>query len=197
MPQASGRLSEAITTYRRAIARSPSDSDLQYNLGTAEEAAGQHDGALRSYRAALALEPPNEASVLNNIGGVLSALGDLRASTAAYAEAVDADPGLTDGWYNLGNNLLAAGRHAEAARHLLTALRLAPSHPLAHRKLEAARAGGLSHAQATFEVEQQLGQMTEAAEGCRGVADVAESECIERRIHIARQTQERDGPIIV
>ena len=133
--QSMGRTDEARSAYRRAIARSPADSDAHFNLGTVEELVGEHAAALASYRTALELDPPDEARVHNNIGGVLSVMGDLRASAAAYAEAVEADPGLADAWYNLGNVMFAQGSHTQAETHLQRALRLAPAHSKVSRSL--------------------------------------------------------------
>ena len=50
----------------------PRNAEAYFNLGTVHEALGAPSEALKSYRAALALEPPDDARVHNNIGGVLS-----------------------------------------------------------------------------------------------------------------------------
>jgi len=193
--QSMGRTDEARSAYRRAIARSPADSDAHFNLGTVEELVGEHAAALASYRTALELDPPDEARVHNNIGGVLSAMGDLRASAAAYAEAVEADPGLADAWYNLGNVMFAQGSHAQAETHLQRALRLAPAHSKAGRKLEHVRADGSVGAQRLYELGQQMQLVEDAAAACTARAE--EVTCVQEYSEAVRAEREANGPLFV
>ena len=192
MLQGIGRLSEARAAYARALTWSPSDADAYFNLGTAHETSGEYDAALSAYRSALELDPPDEARVHNNLGGVLLAQGHVDKALAAYSEAVDADDNFADGRYNLGNALLVAGRHAEAQSQLRMALKLAPGHPKAERKLEQVRAAATQVKQKEAEAAHELGVVEVAVEAC---AD--DGACLESRVARARERRDADGPLIV
>lgn len=198
--QEAGRMSEARGAYHRALARSPLDADARYNLGLLEESAGDHEAALRAYRAALALDPPDEARLHNNIGGILAATGQLDAAVAAYQEALDAEPALADGWYNLGSARLAQARHAEAEVALARALRLAPAHAKAVRKLELTRASALVPWQSREEAEHDRTQRESAERACAASvhADAAaRTECVAAREKRARAERLADGPAAI
>ena len=217
--QAAGRMPEATHAYQTAIKRRPDEHEAHFNLGTVREADGDLDAALLSYRRALALDPPDEARIQNNIGGVLSALGRWEQSAAAYAEAVESDPGFADGWYNLANVHLAQGRHSKAESHLLTALRISPAHPRAARKLNQVRADAIVPLQARFEAEYQLQMVDAAAKACGDAEDAIDQgtgdgggskdemagqnsrrrqarrvSCIESHLNSSRTAREADGP---
>ena len=221
--QLMGRADEARAAYGRAIAAAPEEASAYFNLGTLEEAAGRMDASLASYRAALSAEPDDEARVHNNLGGVLLAQGDVAGATGAFESAVEADPGLADGWYNLGNARFAVGRHREAERVLIKALRLAPLHPRAGRKLEQVRAAGAAPTQRDHDAQLRLdaaqravdhctawagggvdGEGEAAAEGGAG-AEAAEGEgegaaaaaCVQAREAEHRARTDADGPIFV
>ena len=141
---------------------------------------------------ALDLDPPDESRVQNNIGGVLSALGQMEPALEAYRDSVEAEPTFADGWYNLGNLLLGMERHTEAEAHLRHALRFAPRHPKAPRKLEQLRAERTKLAQAQFETEQQLLDIEAAAELCR-----SDAACSQAEAEQAASRRDADGPLIV
>tara|TARA_B110001452_G_scaffold51195_2_gene39103 strand:+ start:338 stop:1192 length:855 start_codon:yes stop_codon:yes gene_type:complete len=192
MLQTAGRQQEARHAYSRSLARSPADPEAYFNLGTVHEALGSPADALTAYRTSLALDPPDEARVHNNIGGVLSAQGKHEASISAYGEAVEADPGFADGWYNLGNLLLAMSRLGEADVHLRRALRIAPKHEQAARKLQHLQAEQLKPRQAEFETEQQMAALDEAIDICKG-----DSNCLQELAAEADAQRDADGPLVV
>ena len=209
--QRAGRPDEAIDAYRRAIAHAPEDVDSHFNLGTALDSTGNYASALRSYERALALAPEDEARIWNNIGSVHSARADVRMAASAYAEAIEADPELADGWYNLGNVLLGMGRHAEAEARILRALKLAPQHPIAPRKLEHVRGEATRALQDQHEMEQQLADADAALESCNANEAAADdgldadwsataddgNSCLEALIAASQKRREEAGPMLV
>jgi tetratricopeptide (TPR) repeat protein len=191
--QTAGRMDEARVAYRRAIAQSPEDVDAHFNLGTVEESVGDLATSLRWYRAALALDPPDEARIHNNIGGVLQATGRLDAAHGAYSEALDADPTFSDAWYNLGNLLLARGRHAEAEAKLINALRSSPAHDKASQKLEQVRASALASVQQRHGLEQERQRRERAQQAC----SQSNIPCADEWVTASRAALEADGPMFV
>jgi tetratricopeptide (TPR) repeat protein len=55
--QRMGRLDEAASGYRRAIALAPGNAELHFNLGTALQARGSAAEAVEANRRALAIDP--------------------------------------------------------------------------------------------------------------------------------------------
>mmetsp|Transcript_24261 Transcript_24261/g.49255 ORF Transcript_24261/g.49255 Transcript_24261/m.49255 type:complete len:284 (-) Transcript_24261:88-939(-) len=192
MLQTAGRHTEARRAYSRSLARAPSNAEAYFNLGTLHEALGAPSDALAAYRSALELHSPDESRIHNNIGGVLAAQGELASSVTAYGEAVEADPGFADGWYNLGNVLLGMGRFIEAEAPLRRALRVTPQHDKAARKLRQLGAEQLKLRQAELEAEQQVIALERAIDTC---AD--DSACLQALTAETDARRDADGPLIV
>jgi Flp pilus assembly protein TadD len=106
---------------REAVAGSPHSPLAHFCLGQAEQRAGQDDGALAEYRAALALGPAevvhNDIAVIAmKRGDWVEAEGELRAELAR-------NPGYATARYNLAIVLRREGRVAEACEAAGEALR--------------------------------------------------------------------------
>lgn len=82
----------AKVKFSRAAKAAPEFALPLIALGNACLALGEHDGALKAYRAALALEPDN-AAILGNIGATENALGQLEAAEATLRRALELEPG--------------------------------------------------------------------------------------------------------
>ena len=143
--QTDGRLEEAETHYRRAIAFDPDYGPPYVNLGIALMARGdglvrmnRENEAIQAYREALQLNPNN--SVLRfAVGSLLvkaerfeEAIGEFRAGLALVPDSAEAHN-------NLGGALAATGRTAEAIVEFEHALRLNPNLVSARRNLELTR----------------------------------------------------------
>lgn len=100
-----------------------------------EEARAAH--ARRDYPAAAALyeralqQDPNNAEILNNLGTVRQAAGDLLGASEAFRRAIDIDPRYAGAWSNLGVALAALGEAARARAALVEAIRLEPGNAAA------------------------------------------------------------------
>lgn len=89
-----GRHAEAAAAYDRARALAPERVEVHYNCALAAEALGDLDGAVASYRAALAREPAHLES-LANLSRVLIDLGRVAEVEPVYEQLLAADPGNT------------------------------------------------------------------------------------------------------
>jgi tetratricopeptide (TPR) repeat protein len=152
-----GRLPEAISSARAAVARDPNLIEAHNSLGLALAAAGQFEQATLSYRQALAIDP-RHVDALNNLGNALRDLGDSRQSIAAYRRAVDADPRRAESHCNLGNALFEFRRIDEAAASYARALSLKPDYSAAHLSLAM--------------TERMLGNAQSAESACRAALSI-------------------------
>jgi tetratricopeptide (TPR) repeat protein len=106
-----GDLARGIQCFNQSIAIRPGYAKALQNRGTSEEALGDLDAAIGSYREALACDPENR-EVLSNLGQVLAFKGD--AQGVAYLEELVEDaagegPDAGKAHWNLGLALLLQG----------------------------------------------------------------------------------------
>lgn len=92
-----GRLAEAVTYCRKAIAALPNDAEGWNNLGMAYRRLGRNGLAIASFRQALLINP-GYAEFWNNQG---SAMEDVRARVEHFRRAVQIKPDLAEAWKNL------------------------------------------------------------------------------------------------
>lgn len=83
MTMDSGRFTEAIDAYKKALDIDPKNTDVRVDLGTCYRNAGKPDLAVKEYRKALEADP-NHANGRKNLGVVLAY--DLRDSAQAMKE---------------------------------------------------------------------------------------------------------------
>ena len=153
-----GRLDEAVSHYRRALALAPDLVGAHTNLGNALVALGRLDEALIHSRRAIELDPTlAEAHV--NLGTALLQQGNLDAAATQLERAISIDPNFADAFCNLGNVLLAQGRLDEAAQHYVRAIDLQPDLAGAHNNL-----GIVLAARGRFE---EAGRRFQAALACK------------------------------
>ena len=129
------RNSEAL--YRHAIAVTHGNFPAYNNLGTALEAQGKRDEAIRCYTEAVRWRP-GYADAHCNLGNAYAALKRRGEALEEYEKALRADPKLARAHYHLANQLLADGQAADAAGHYQTALALKPDYAEAHYQLAVA-----------------------------------------------------------
>jgi arylsulfatase A-like enzyme/Tfp pilus assembly protein PilF len=116
-----GRTQQAVTLYRRLVARWPDDSAMYHDLAVAAAAEGMTAEASRAEQASLALQPSN-AAASNGLGLLLIESGRPRDAVTAFERAVQDDPSNAVFWTNLGNARRDAGdpgRAEEAYRRAL------------------------------------------------------------------------------
>ena len=89
--RAQGRLDDAITVFREAVATYPRIAALGVNLALALDERGDPDAALAAYAAARTADP-RELSTYAGEGQIHLRRGDVEAATRSYAGMLTVDP---------------------------------------------------------------------------------------------------------
>ncbi|PWC83126.1 hypothetical protein TSH100_21500 [Azospirillum sp. TSH100] len=147
--RALGRLDEAVTAYRAAVAHGLHEGMAHYNLGSVLRQAERRDEAEDAFRQALALRP-DHAEAWNNRGNLLRDLGRFGEAAVDYRRALALRPAWADAHDNLGAVLYLLheqGGAEDAAALARLWRRDHPGNPLA-RHIGAAIAGEEADARA-------------------------------------------------
>jgi tetratricopeptide (TPR) repeat protein len=113
----------AVTIWRDAVRRQPTDAMSHYNLGVALVDEHRDEEALRSFEQTLRLEP-DHVMALDNLGAALERLGRPQDAVAPLEEAIRLDPHDAVAHNNLGSVLIKLGRANDAVVYLERALAL-------------------------------------------------------------------------
>ena len=122
---AAGDTAQAVALYRVAVAATPGNALLQYQLATALDQAGDVAGERGALEAAVKIDP-TFALAQNQLGYLLSRTGEAAKAEQCFRAAVKAAPAFTEAWVNLAATLAAQSRFAEAREAVATVLRLDP-----------------------------------------------------------------------
>lgn len=128
-----GRNEIAVELIGKAVAIQPS-APMYYNLGIAFQAHGNSEGAVDSYRKALAIAP-DYAEAHGNLGNALKDQGKLDEAAQHYRKAIALKPNFADPHSNLGIVLQAQGNLDGALEHHRKALAIRPDFAEAHVNL--------------------------------------------------------------
>ncbi|MES2126181.1 MAG: tetratricopeptide repeat protein [Pseudomonadota bacterium] len=107
---------------------------MHFNLGNAHKALGRLDGAVASYRAALAMQP-DYPDACRNLGIALQAGGQYADAIAAFRQAIALAPAYAEVYANMGAALREQGRADEAMNSYRRAISLKPGLAEAHTNL--------------------------------------------------------------
>ena len=132
--QSDGRLDEAATHYRRAIALRPDYAAAYSNLGTALRGQGRLDEAVTAYERAITLQP-DFPDAHYNLANALVDQGKAPAAIEHFHVALRVVPGSAEVHNNLGIALAANGKAEEAMAEFRAALVADPGSAKAHRNL--------------------------------------------------------------
>jgi len=111
-----GRLAQAESAYRAALAIVPADPAVTHNLGVAIAAQGRHRAALGCFEEALRADP-GFVSAHYNRAVALMRLGDTRDAIAAFGRAAKLEPQHYEAHRTLGFLWLAQGERGRALDH--------------------------------------------------------------------------------
>ena len=111
--------------FQQAIHKDPSDAIAYYDLGSAYQAAGNNQDALKQYRLALARDP-NEVSALYN-EAVIYSVHDSALAEFLYRKVIQLKPDSPTALLNLGLLLAVDGAKAQAGVALRHAIKLDPT----------------------------------------------------------------------
>jgi len=123
-----GQLELAAEQSQRLLNANPGDVNALQLLGMVNFEQGDHDGALKLLRSAVALAPKSP-DAHHNLGIVLFFGDDHEAARTSFLRATDLKPDHADAWLNLGNAQRALGQFDEAQNAYGKAARLAPQNP--------------------------------------------------------------------
>jgi len=125
---ASGDTQAAISLYREAVATTPDNALLNYQLAMALDKGGDLAGERSALEQAVEVDPAF-AVAQNQLGYLLAHDGSASGNAAAeghFRAAVKAAPEFTVAWINLAATLGAETHYGEAQEAVATALRLDP-----------------------------------------------------------------------
>jgi tetratricopeptide (TPR) repeat protein/SAM-dependent methyltransferase len=156
--QKSGKLEEAVTAFRKALALNPNHPVVFNNLAAVLASRGELEEALALYRKALAVDPAL-AFTYSNMSDTLTRLGRYDEALAAATRASVLDPSSPDAHNNVGSALLEVARFDEAIVALEKSLALKPDFAFAHSNIGNAMRGlgRLDEAITAFEKAVELG----------------------------------------
>jgi tetratricopeptide (TPR) repeat protein len=131
-----GRLDEALSACKQALAIKPDQIEANHNLGTVYARQGMVEEAIASYKQALVLRP-RYAKAYFNIGVLLYQKRDLEGAVDAYKQALSISPYYAEVRNNLGMAYSAMGRFQEAIEQYKWALAIKPNYTGARTSLAA------------------------------------------------------------
>jgi tetratricopeptide (TPR) repeat protein len=132
--ESEGRLDEAVSHYRRAIAFKADYAPAYNNLGTALRARGDLDEAVATYERAIALQPDFPDAHFN-LANLLLEQRKPDAAAGHFQRALPSLRGSVDVHNNLGIALAAEGRSDDAIAQFREAFRLEPDSAQTRRNL--------------------------------------------------------------
>jgi hypothetical protein len=133
-----GRVEEALTHYKAAVALKPNHAEVHRRLALAYKDLRDLPSAAAHYEKSLELDPKN-AKAESNYAGILAAQGNRVEARRRYEHSLSLDPTLFLAHKQLGDLLFNAGELDGAISHYAEAVRLKPDFADAKRRLEFAR----------------------------------------------------------
>jgi len=125
---------DGITLWSDVATKSPENFRAHYNLGTALQAHGRLEAAIKSYSKALDIRP-GYVRAHDNLGVVLTEVGRLDDAIRNFSDALRIRPDDPLLHSNLGLALMRKGDFHGAVRHFSKALRIKPDYTEAHSNL--------------------------------------------------------------
>ncbi len=120
-----GRLAEAVTAFRSAVAADPDSSEIRRNLALALMQQGNVEDAITELREA-AETSPDDVWIHFDLGNAYQSKRLSEQAIDAFRRAVQLDPNLVSAHFNLANVLIGLERWDEAKPSLEVVLRLNP-----------------------------------------------------------------------
>ena len=149
-----GRLAEAETIYREALARGIESAEFHMNLGRLHHGRREWREAEKELRVALELDPGNVAALVH-LGNTLRARGELEEAISQYRQALEINPNYLYAFDGLGIAHSKLGKQEEALRSFREVVRLDPE-------------GAQGHFNLAVQLE-QMGRRAEALEAYREI----------------------------
>jgi Flp pilus assembly protein TadD len=116
---------DEVGIWRQVVTLRPGNARAWSNLGSAQDRAGDFDGAERSWREAIRLSSRFRIA-RNNLGAALARRGLDEEAIALFREVIAFDPDDSDAWHNLGLALERRGEWSGSVEAYRRAVRLRP-----------------------------------------------------------------------
>lgn len=169
------RWSEAFSTYTEVIKFEPNNAVGHYRLGQVSERIGAIDSALKSYQAALRLNP-GMAEAKHALAGYYMNQGigfrrnnQSAAAVQALQQAVSYDPASVGAHFELGQEFEQQKQLDTAVAEYQEAIKLDPSYSAAHTRLANVYASQGKQEEAVREFQEVLRLNPEDAAGFHGL----------------------------
>lgn len=124
---AKGRYRDALLTLEHAHGLCPNDPDVLFQLALVADRLDAPRRAADLYGAVL-LARPDAIEAANNLGNVLTRLGEYGAAVDTFRTAIEYEPKAPQLWLNLGKAMAADGDHENALVFYDQALRIDPDY---------------------------------------------------------------------
>lgn len=125
---------DSITRLVAALAKSPTDPGLYYDLGGEYLAKHLFEEAITAYQDALRLAP-NHPQILLQLGNTYTACGQFTQAALFFKRCIQADKQHAGAHFNLGNVLRELAKPQEAAQSYRNALAINPNDAESHNNL--------------------------------------------------------------
>lgn len=132
--QALGRISNALSCFKRVVENNPKYADGFNNLGVALKNRGETSDAIEAFTKAIALRS-DYVDAYNNLGSAYRAQGDIVKAIAIFTKAIDISPNSAQVYNNLGNAFLAKNDLQNALAALKQAIDISPGYAEAQNNL--------------------------------------------------------------
>jgi len=129
-----GRISEAISEFKRVVELAPSSDEAYRNLGNAYRDSGNKDLAIVNLKKAIAINPYYSAN-FNALGLAETKFGNRGAAIAAYKKVIKLQPDYSGGYSNLGSIYYRQGNWNDSLPLFRKALELDNKSPQNYQNL--------------------------------------------------------------
>jgi tetratricopeptide (TPR) repeat protein len=132
--EATGKTTEAMKTYRQAIAFFPTEDGFNLSLGNLLFKDGQYEEALKQYKNAVSKNSSNSENIYS-LGQAYLTLGQYDKAEELFKRAIQMSPNESAGYYALGQTYRQEGKYKEAEKQLEKALAIEQDFASAHYEL--------------------------------------------------------------
>ena len=129
-----GKIDESVTWLRKSLALDSHQERFWLNLVAVLMGAGRIAEAHEAAREAAGVHP-DSGNGWGQLGGVLSAMGQVQGAAEAFGKAVERLPILLPAQRGLADALLELGEAPKAVKHFRAAMKLSPNDSLLHSAL--------------------------------------------------------------
>ena len=121
----SGNFDSAISAFKKAIKKNPTDPRVYNNLGIAYELTNDFEKARSAYEKAIEINPDN-SSTLNNLAGLSLLEGKSEDATILYDSAISTDPLFIEPYMNIARMFIEMREFSSAEPYIRNVLQIEP-----------------------------------------------------------------------